>query len=84
MIPQAVLKFVVPKVLDIIVKQFKLDKMEKLIEYMDNPNEADRKIEDLEGRLKTLEEISHPPRIFVRCEDCQKQIKENILPDIFI
>ena len=76
MIPQVVFKYVLPKVLDVIIKQFKLEKMEKLIEYVENPNDADEKIEDLEKRLKTLEENSHPPRTFVRCEDCNKQIKE--------
>ena len=76
MIPQVVLKLVVPKILDIVIKQFKLDKMEKLIEYMDSPNDADNKIEALEERLKTLEGNSHPPRIFVKCEDCKNKIKE--------
>lgn len=76
MIPQVVLKLVVPKILDIVIKQFKLDKMEKLIEYMDNPNDADKKIDALEERLKTLEGNSHPPRTFVKCEDCKNKIKE--------
>jgi hypothetical protein len=75
-IPQVILKLVIPKVLDIVVKQFKLDKMERLIEYMDSPNDADNKIEALEERLKTLEENSHPPRKFVKCEDCKNKIKE--------
>ena len=76
MIPQVVLKLVVPKILDIVIKQFKLDKMERLIEYMDSPNDADNKIEALEERLKALEGNSHPPRTFVICENCNKQIKE--------
>ena len=50
--------------------------MEKLIEYMDNPNDADKKIDALEERLKTLEGNSHPPRTFVKCEDCKNKIKE--------
>ena len=76
MIPQVVLKLVVPKILDIVIKQFELDEMEKLIEYMDNPNDADKKIDALEERLKTLEGNSHPPRTFVKCEDCKNKIKE--------
>ena len=79
MIPQIAANFILPKVkvlIESLAKKYNLDKMEKLIEYMDNPNDADEKIEDLEKRLRTLEENSHPPRIFVRCEDCKKQIKE--------
>ena len=76
MIPQTILKFVLPKVLEIVAKQFKLDKMEKLIEYMDNPNDADKRLDSHEERIKALEESSHPPRTFVKCEDCNKKIKE--------
>ena len=79
MIPQVVLKFILPKVkvlIEGLAKKYNLDKMEKLIEYMDNPNDADNKIEALEERLKALEGNSHPPRTFVICENCNKQIKE--------
>ena len=79
MIPQVVLKFILPKVkvlIEGLAKKYNLDKMEKLIEYMDNPNAADKRIDALEERLKTLEGNSHPPRIFVKCEDCKNKIKE--------
>ena len=55
MIPALVIKAVLPKVLKIVSKQFKLDKMEKIIKYMDEPNDADVRIDRLEKRINKLE-----------------------------
>ena len=55
MIPALVIKAVLPKVIKIISKQFKLDKMERIIEYMDKPNDADIRIDELEKRINKLE-----------------------------
>ena len=55
MIPALVLKTVLPKVIKVISKQFKLDKMERIIEYMEKPNDADIRIDELEKRLDKLE-----------------------------
>ena len=55
MIPALVIKAVLPKVIKIISKQFKLDKMERIIEYMDKPNDADIRIDELEKRIDKLE-----------------------------
>ena len=55
MIPALVIKAVLPKVLKIVSKQFKLDKMERIIEYMDKPNDADIRIDELEERINKLE-----------------------------
>ena len=55
MIPALVLKAVLPKVIKIISKQFKLDKMERIIKYMDEPNDADVRIDELEKRINKLE-----------------------------
>ena len=53
MIPQAViLKWVLPKVLDHIMKVFKLD---KVLDYVEQPNELDHKVKQLEDRIKKLE-----------------------------
>ena len=42
MIPAIVLQKLVPKVLEVILKQFKgIDKISALVEYMEKPNEAD-------------------------------------------
>ena len=39
----------------LLAKQFKLDKMERIIKYMDEPNDADIRIDELEKRIKKLE-----------------------------
>ena len=55
MIPALVIKAVLPKVIKLVSKQFKLDKMERIIEYMDKPNDADIRIDELEKRIDKLE-----------------------------
>ena len=35
-----------------------------------------RKIKELEERIKDLEEMAHPPRTFINCEECKQKIKE--------
>ena len=55
MIPALVLKTILPKVVKVLSKQFKLDKMERIIKYMDEPNDADIRIDELEKRLDKLE-----------------------------
>lgn len=55
MIPALALKLILPKVLKIVSKQFKLDKMERIIKYMDEPNDADVRIDELEKRINKLE-----------------------------
>ena len=55
MIPAMLIKAVLPKVVKLVAKQFKLDKMERIIEYMDKPNDADIRIDELEKRINKLE-----------------------------
>ena len=55
MIPALLIKAVLPKVIKLVSKQFKLDKMEKIIKYMDEPNDADVRIDRLEKRINKLE-----------------------------
>ena len=55
MIPAMVIKAVLPKVAKLVAKQFKLDKMERIIKYMDEPNDADIRIDKLENRINKLE-----------------------------
>ena len=55
MIAGKVLKLVLPRIVDHITKSFKLNKIEKLINYMEKPNDADKKIEALEKRIKKIE-----------------------------
>ena len=55
MIPAMMLKAILPKIIKLVAKQFKLDKMERIIEYMDKPNDADIRIDELEKRINKLE-----------------------------
>ena len=45
-------KLIINSVIKLIAKQFKLD---KVLEYVEKPNSADKKIKKLEKRLKKLE-----------------------------
>ena len=57
MIPAMVIKEVLPKVVKLVAKQFKLDKMERIIKYMDEPNDADIRIDKLEKKVNKLEKL---------------------------
>ncbi len=59
MIPAIVLQKLIPKVLDIILKQFKgIEKIDRLVKYMEEENEADQKIKLLEkGFMQLADEI---------------------------
>ena len=32
---------------------------------------------ELEKKVKSLEDVAHPPRTFVTCEECKQKIKES-------
>ena len=55
MIPAMMLKAILPKIIKLVAKQFKLDKMERIIKYMDEPNDADIRIDKLEKKINKLE-----------------------------
>ena len=73
MIPPMLLKLILPKVLDHLLVVFKLD---KVLDYVEKPNELDKKVEDLEDRIIWLEQVAHEPRKFVNCNSCNNNIKE--------
>ena len=56
------------------VKHFKLDKM---MSYVFEDNELDKKVQYLEGKIESLEKLSHPPKEFVVCDNCKCKIKES-------
>ena len=60
-------------VVNIIQKQFKLD---KLVSYVFERDELDDRCDEIEDRLVKLESNAHPPRDFVVCEHCKQKIKE--------
>ena len=47
-----ILKWILPKVLDHIMKAFKLD---KVLSYVEEDNELDYKVKELESRIAKLE-----------------------------
>ena len=73
-------KVITDKIITFIAKKFKLD---KILQYVEKPNELDVKVDKLEsnqiqqGRLiEFLLKDSHPKREFEVCVKCKKQIKE--------
>ena len=87
MIPQVLLKLVLPKVLDHVMKVFKMD---KVLRYVEEDNELDVQVRDIEQKctdigfrvtamqdvLKDLGEDQHPPVIDL---DEWKQVKEDMM-----
>ena len=70
---QAVLKLVMPNVIEHIVSVFKMD---KLVNYMELPNDADLRIDKLEEQIKLIAEDQHPPAIDLdEWEDVKETIK---------
>jgi len=73
--------------LKLVAKKFKLD---KVLEYVEKPNELDKLFakmsksvdrlftinQSLEGRITNLESDSHPQRDFVVCEKCKSEVEE--------
>jgi hypothetical protein len=60
-------------IVKLIAKQFKLD---KVLKYVEEDNELDKKVLDLDKRLFKVEKIAHPRRDFVVCNYCKNKIKE--------
>ena len=70
---QAVLKLVMPNVIEHIVSVFKMD---KLVNYMELPNDADLRIDKLEEQIKLIAEDQHPPAIDLdEWEDVKETLK---------
>ena len=74
MIPPMLLRFILPKVLDHLLVVFKLD---KVLDYVENPNNLDVKVEKLEDKVIELEGVARELKKFVNCDVCKCKIKEN-------
>ena len=68
-------KIIINAAVKLIAKQFKLD---KILKYVEQPNELDNTVENHENRIKNLEALAHPKREFIRCSKCQSKIEEKI------
>ena len=69
MIPKVIIKGAIK----LLAKQFKLD---KVLEYVENPNELDEDVKHLKARVYSLEKMAHPQRDFIICNKCNQKIKE--------
>ena len=71
---KAVLKLIMPEIIEHLMKIFKMD---KLVNYMELPNDADLRIDKLESQIKMLAEDQHPPAIDLKeWEDVRETIKK--------
>ena len=62
---------IVEKAIKILAKQFKLD---RVLKYVDEPNELDEDMKHLKARIYSLEKMAHPSRDFVICDDCKCKV----------
>ena len=60
------------KIISMIAKQFKLD---KILSYVEDDNELDYKVDLIDKRLNLVEKMAHPPREFVSCKVCEQKIQ---------
>ena len=56
-----ILKLIMPKINEHLIKVFKL---EKVLQYVELPNEADIRLDKLEAQIEMLAKDSHPPKLF--------------------
>ena len=77
----------IEKAVKLLASQFKLD---KILKYVEEPNDADERIDNLEVDLaqsilvmsrinESIEDLkcdTHPPREFIVCKKCNQTIKE--------
>jgi len=62
-------KVIINGVLKLVIKQFKLDKLERVYDYVFGKNELDYKYDDLNKRLTKIESKS--------CKKCDNDVKED-------
>ena len=73
------LKLLLPKVTLAVTDHLaKIFKMDQLLNYMELPNEADKKIEQLEAKIQVLLEDTHPPAVDIKEFDEMKETIKKI------
>ena len=72
------LKLLLPQVTEKVADHLaKIFKMDQLLNYMELPNEADKKIEQLEAKIQVLLEDTHPPAVDIKeFEEMKETIKK--------
>ena len=67
MIPAMMVGKILPKLVKLLTKQFKgLDKIEKLLKYVEEPNELDDAVQEMQLRMNRLEK---------QCQDLEEKAK---------
>tara|TARA_Y100000593_G_scaffold83212_1_gene156682 strand:+ start:336 stop:593 length:258 start_codon:yes stop_codon:yes gene_type:complete len=75
MLPAMIIKAVVPKVLDIVLKQFKgIEKIKYLVDYMEKPNDADKGVQELRQLLVSKDLKIH--ELEMRVDNYENQLLE--------
>ena len=64
---------IVTKVMKHLVDQLQLD---KVMNYVFEDNDLDKKVKILTRKVRKLEKIAHPKREFVVCNECKQSIEE--------
>ena len=68
MLPAMLIGKIIPKLVKILIKQFPgLDKIEKLLEYVEEPNELDEAMKEMQLRMNRLEKL---------CQDLETIVKK--------
>ena len=67
MIPAVIISKIFPKLVKLLVRQFKgLDKIDKLLKYVEEPNELDDAVKEMQLRMNRLEK---------KCQDLEEKVK---------
>tara|TARA_Y100001963_G_scaffold69552_1_gene96817 strand:+ start:159 stop:416 length:258 start_codon:yes stop_codon:yes gene_type:complete len=75
MLPAMIIKAVVPKVLELVLKQFKgIEKINSLVEYMEKPNEADKGVKEIKQLLVSKDLKIH--ELEMRVDNYENQLLE--------
>jgi len=75
MLPAMIVKAVVPKVLNIVLKQFKgIEKIKYLVDYMEKPNDADKGVQELRQLLVSKDLKIH--ELEMRVDNYENQLLE--------
>ena len=75
MLPAMIIKAVVPKVLKLVLKQFKgIEKINSLVEYMEKPNEADKGVKEIKQLLVSKDLKIH--ELEMRVDNYENQLLE--------
>ncbi len=75
MLPAMIIKAVVPKVLELVLKQFKgIEKINQLVDYMEKPNEADEGVNEIKQLLVSKDLKIH--ELEMRVDNYENQLLE--------